>query len=649
MADLEQQFLEHLDMLKRPVFVAKPGNGNREWIHPGGWSTLDASGNWDRIERFVDGDALCVVLGGPVTVVDVDTKNGADIGAVRQLLSGLGVTVFAEVTTPSGGKHFYVAGHPDLPTVHAKQDRDGLRGYPGVEILAGGTNVFLPGTIRPKYNGTGYTIVLDNLAALVDGGDPDGADTLAGWVAQHRVAQAETFTPTTPWDGAPPDVRQQAYLDRAMSNIVQRIGAMGPNSGRNQALYDAGLWCGNFIAGAGLDEQFAIDTLMQAAHACGLVDEDGEAPCLASIRSGIRNGKRKPKAVPPPESNTSVELVATGSAASMGTTELKAAEPSTEESPSRFTTRLLTRSALESLPDPEPLIDGVLDQGTTALLYGKWGSGKSFVALDWAASVATERRWQGRSTRRRKVLYVAAEGAFGLKGRIKAWETGWKVAVTDGQLDILPIPVNLAKWTDVHDLAGLIRENGYGFVILDTLARCMVGADENSAKDTGIVVDHLNTLREATPDGRGVVLGVHHTGKDGKTLRGSSAFEGGADTVYQTCLDGGAIDLTREKRKDGPCEDRHRLHISPVDGTNSAIVSVHRGVDNSERADKILSIMSNHFWTTGASRTDLWKVAEEAGISYGTFSRGLNDLLESGELVNEGTKARKFFRLRDSQ
>ena len=58
--------------------------------------------------------------------------------------------------------------------------------------------------------------------------------------------------------------------------------------------------------------------------------------------------------------------------------------------------KLLTRSALRDLPDPKPLIDNVLDQGTTALLYGKWGTAKTFVALDWAASVATRRKWQGR-------------------------------------------------------------------------------------------------------------------------------------------------------------------------------------------------------------------------------------------------------------
>ncbi|UYP19768.1 helicase RepA family protein [Rhodococcus sp. Z13] len=311
--------------------------------------------------------------------------------------------------------------------------------------------------------------------------------------------------------------------------------------------------------------------------------------------------------------------------------------------------QVLRRSALAAMPDPEPLIDGVLDRGTTALLYGKWGSGKSFIALDWAASVASGRRWQGLATTRQRVLYVAAEGAFGLKGRVLAWERGWKVDLEDGDLDVLPVPVNLTRWPAVHELAGLIREHQYGMVVIDTLARCMVGADENSAKDVGIAVDNLNTLRQATPDGRGVILAVHHAGKDGRTARGSSALEAGVDTVYQTVVDGATIDLTREKRKDGPVEDRHRLRLSAVDDTGSAIVVVHRGVDNSDRADRILSIMSTHFRTTGASRTELQKVAEEAGISYGSFTRGLNDLLESGELVDEGTRSRRFYRLRSQR
>jgi hypothetical protein len=110
---------------------------------------------------------------------------------------------------------------------------------------------------------------------------------------------------------------------------------------------------------------------------------------------------------------------------------------------------LLTRSALRNLPDPEPLIDGVLDQGTVALLYGKWGTLKSFIAYDWAASVATGRAWQGRPTEQRKALYVAAEGAYGYKGRTDAWEVGWRTKIHDDTLDILPRPVNLTHAADV--------------------------------------------------------------------------------------------------------------------------------------------------------------------------------------------------------
>jgi hypothetical protein len=213
-------------------------------------------------------------------------------------------------------------------------------------------------------------------------------------------------------------------------------------------------------------------------------------------------------------------------------------DPADGETPV-YAEHILTRSALRNLPDPEPLIGNVLDQGTCSLLYGHRGTYKTFIGIDWAASVATGRNWQGRPVAQRRTLYVAAEGAFGFKGRIDAWETGWDKVIADGELDILPHPVNLTRALEVANLTALIGWGGYGFVVLDTLARCMVGADENSARDIGTVVDHLYRLLDSTPQRRGVILGVHHTGKDGRTLRGSSAFEGGVDTVYSVTRDSG--------------------------------------------------------------------------------------------------------------
>jgi hypothetical protein len=314
-----------------------------------------------------------------------------------------------------------------------------------------------------------------------------------------------------------------------------------------------------------------------------------------------------------------------------------------DDGPPVYADHVLTRSALRTLPDPEPLIDNVLDQGTTALLYGRWGTAKSFIALDWAASVATGRNWQGRPTTQARALYVAGEGAFGFKGRVDAWEAGWHTKISDDDFAILPHPVNLTKFVDVANLAALIGWGGYSFVVLDTLARCMVGADENSAKDCGVVVDAMVKLLGSTPGGRGVTLGVHHAGKDGKTLRGSSAFEGAADTVYFTSRDGAVITLDREKRKDGPEADRHQFVIDPIEGTNSAVISVHRGGGQTDRADKLLSAFIHHFAQTGASKTELRLGAD---MTQGTFYRALSDLLGSGALINTGTDKRPFYKRR---
>lgn len=314
----------------------------------------------------------------------------------------------------------------------------------------------------------------------------------------------------------------------------------------------------------------------------------------------------------------------------------------------RLSGLLLTRSDLRNLPDPEPMIDNVLDQGTTALLYGKWGTCKSFIALDWAACIASGKPWQGRAAEQRKVLYVAGEGAFGLKGRIDTWEYGWQTDLVDGQIAVLPRPVTLTHYGNVSELVALVEWGGYSFIVFDTLARCMVGADENAAKDCGQVVDALNRIREATPGGRGVVLGVHHAGKDGKTWRGSSAFEAGADTVYSTAMDGSTIILDREKRKDGPDQDSHMLRLSQIEGQESCVIeSSHGDARTGSAVESVRRIFVSHFLNTGASRSDLRDTAVANGVSRATAYRCVSELVGTGFLVNTGSDARPFYRLGD--
>jgi hypothetical protein len=297
--------------------------------------------------------------------------------------------------------------------------------------------------------------------------------------------------------------------------------------------------------------------------------------------------------------------------------------------------RLLSRGELAQLPEPEPLIDGTIDRRTVALVAGHFGSLKSFVLQDWAASIATGRPWMGRPVEQGSVLYVAAEGAHGLHPRFTAWEYGWHRNVPDDQLHVLPEPVNLLDAQAVAELCQLAA--GRQLVVIDTLARCMVGADENSAKDMGVAVDALYRLRDATNGG--TIAVAHHTGKDRATIRGSSALEAGVDTVYTTEGDARLMRMTRTKRKDGPCPDLLQVKLNPV--LDSAVVVSTLGVDIRPTAHELMSTFMSTFAATGASKAELRSVADMPPAS---FSRALSDLVRSGALINTGTDQRPFYK-----
>jgi hypothetical protein len=316
--------------------------------------------------------------------------------------------------------------------------------------------------------------------------------------------------------------------------------------------------------------------------------------------------------------------------------------------------KFLSRSQLRNLPKPEPLIGDTLDRGTVAELYGKWGTAKSFIALDWGCCVATGKNWQTRKAERAKVLYLAAEGAYGLQSRVDVWEIGWRTLIDDECLTVLPVPVNMLRSGEVAELIEQVHEHGFEFVIIDTLARSMVGGDENSSQDMGEVIDAAYQLLAATPGGRGVVLIVHHTGKDGLTSRGSTALEGGVDTVYRVTGDGFMnVKLDRQKRKDGPKDDLLQLRLGkialPDDPDGSCVVEAATGLDDAEtadRADKVLALFRSHFGATGATGPQLRALAEdELSVSQATAYRAVNDLIDSGKLVNTGSQYRTFLAL----
>ena len=100
-------------------------------------------------------------------------------------------------------------------------------------------------------------------------------------------------------------------------------------------------------------------------------------------------------------------------------------------------------------------------------------------------------------------------------------------------------------------------------VVLDTWARSIPGADENSAKDTGEAVAAIDDLRIRLNT---AVLIVHHTGKTGGTDRGSGALTGAVDTKLKLAKVNGRGDLVLvvEKQKNFEAGEPITLRLETV-------------------------------------------------------------------------------------
>ena len=112
--------------------------------------------------------------------------------------------------------------------------------------------------------------------------------------------------------------------------------------------------------------------------------------------------------------------------------------------------RLLSEADVLAFPDVESLVDGLLPAHGSALLYGPAGVGKFFLALDLALiSPARAEAWHGHTLRPGAeeagwVLYVAAEGAYGLKRRLRAWREATHYTGPPLAIRFLDVPVRSA-------------------------------------------------------------------------------------------------------------------------------------------------------------------------------------------------------------
>lgn len=309
--------------------------------------------------------------------------------------------------------------------------------------------------------------------------------------------------------------------------------------------------------------------------------------------------------------------------------------------------KLHTAEEILNWPAPVWLIMGLLPSGAFAVLYGEPGSFKSFLALDWALHLAAGRDWCRTCAKKVMVVYVAAEGVGGLKKRLDAWLSHNELGAADlANFRVVNIPVELLNMQHVEafveTLSEELEKTPPGLIIFDTLSRCMVGGDENSAKDMGLFVRAVDQIRRKFS---ATALVVHHAGKNSKSERGSSALRGAADLMIRvtklTELSGGAARgrVEFEKVKDFEIPPSTEIQLEVKDGAQSRAPSlvITSATESPETNPgtrsgpytslRLVSDLINSFDEDGASATNWMAVA---GCSRAQFFRFVKDLQDRG-------------------
>jgi len=185
-----------------------------------------------------------------------------------------------------------------------------------------------------------------------------------------------------------------------------------------------------------------------------------------------------------------------------------------------------TTAELLAMPPPEWIIEDVIAEKSTTMIYGPWGLGKSFMVLDMVLTATTGDDWLGerRVIRPLKTLYVVAEGVAWWPRRLRAHMLAKKEFNPENVLWV-PEPVNLwappggVDTSDIKALEETLADFQPDMVVFDTWVRCTAafGMNEDKATDTAQVFRQLDRLRD---EYNVAPIIVHHPTKMGN-FRGS--------------------------------------------------------------------------------------------------------------------------------
>lgn len=180
------------------------------------------------------------------------------------------------------------------------------------------------------------------------------------------------------------------------------------------------------------------------------------------------------------------------------------------------------------------VLGGGIVVGSTALLAGEPGIGKSTLLLQVATRIAAEH----------KVLYISGE------------ESLQQVSMRAQRLQLQPEQLELVSSTDTDAIAALIDKGDYSLVIVDSIQTLSTGRLNSNPGSVSQITTSAHILQQAAKTQEAAVLMVGHVTKEG-SIAGPKILEHLVDTVLH--LEGeqfGGFKLLRSvKNRFGPTHE----------------------------------------------------------------------------------------------
>lgn len=305
-------------------------------------------------------------------------------------------------------------------------------------------------------------------------------------------------------------------------------------------------------------------------------------------------------------------------------------------------------------PKKEWIIKNLIGKADLAMLFGEAGTGKTFVTLDLLFSAALGLSFAGKfqPVRPLNVVYCAGEGVEGLPNRFAAALGKYGKSPEEMPLTILTnVPqlfdnqIETNVYTFVRDLSEQTEQ--IDLIVIDTLYSAALGADENHAKDAGVILAAIRHIRDTL--GCAVLLD-HHTNRAGG-YRGSSAWHGAMDMMIQTHPEGPIFKLDCFKPKDAEKFQPAFFRLAPDRVSESVYVewleaeTVHlndekSAVDIAESA--IIELLAEK---SGLNQTEIVDTLKEK-VGRQTVLKALKKLEAGGEVQAIQKGNRKLYQLK---